>query len=111
MTSIDPSFNKPSSTKKAIVLVSGGLDSATVLAMAIADGYECHTLSFDYGQRHRAELLAAEQLSTASAAVEHRPTHLLGPEFRINGRRPILNPSAALRRQSLILRLIHTETP
>ena len=53
------------------VLVSGGLDSATVLAMAIAQGYECHTLSFDYGQRHRAELQAAEQLSAASAAPMH----------------------------------------
>ena len=72
MTAIDPSIIKSSTTKKAIILVSGGLDSATVLAMAIADGYECHTLSFDYGQRHRAELLAAEQLSAGSAAVEHR---------------------------------------
>ncbi|MDG1293069.1 MAG: 7-cyano-7-deazaguanine synthase QueC [Pseudomonadales bacterium] len=65
-------LNKPVATKKAIVLVSGGLDSATVLAMAIDQGYECHTLSFDYGQRHRAELQAAEKLSAASAAVEHR---------------------------------------
>lgn len=72
MTAIDPSIIKSSTTKKAIVLVSGGLDSATVLAMAIAQGYECHTLSFDYGQRHGAELQAAEQLSAASAAVEHR---------------------------------------
>lgn len=65
-------LNKPVNNKKAIILVSGGLDSATVLAMAIAQGYECHTLSFDYGQRHRAELQAAEELSAASAAVEHR---------------------------------------
>jgi 7-cyano-7-deazaguanine synthase len=75
MTALNESvttLNKPVTAKKAIVLVSGGLDSATVLAMAIAQGYECHTLSFDYGQRHRAELQAAERLSAASAAVEHR---------------------------------------
>ena len=58
--------------KKAVVLVSGGLDSATVLAMAIAEQYDCYTLSFDYGQRHHAELQAAEQLSRASSAIEHR---------------------------------------
>ena len=65
-------LNETVKNKKAIILVSGGLDSATVLAMAIDQGYECHTLSFDYGQRHRAELQAAEKLSAASAAVEHR---------------------------------------
>lgn len=58
--------------KKAIVLVSGGLDSATVLAMAMADGYQCHSLSFDYGQRHRAELYAAQRLAAASDVVEHK---------------------------------------
>ena len=65
-------LNETVKNKKAIILVSGGLDSATVLAMAIDQGYECHTLSFDYGQRHRAELQAAEKLSAASVAVEHR---------------------------------------
>ena len=43
------------STKRAVILVSGGLDSATVLAMAQAQGYACYALSFDYGQRHRSE--------------------------------------------------------
>ena len=61
-----------SEDNKAVVLVSGGLDSATVLAMAQAEGYTCYTLSFDYGQRHRAELQAAERISLASKAVEHR---------------------------------------
>ncbi|HEX7029071.1 MAG TPA: 7-cyano-7-deazaguanine synthase QueC [Gammaproteobacteria bacterium] len=62
--------------KKAVVLVSGGLDSATVLAMAKADGRECHALSFDYGQRHRAELLAAERVAAKLGAVEHRTVGL-----------------------------------
>jgi 7-cyano-7-deazaguanine synthase len=60
------------SRKSAIVLLSGGLDSATVLAMAAAEGFDCHTLAVDYGQRHRAELAAAERLSRALGAVSHR---------------------------------------
>ncbi len=55
-----------------MVLVSGGLDSATLLAMAVDLGYRCHTLSFDYGQRHRAELAAAAALSVALGAAEHK---------------------------------------
>jgi len=58
------------------VLVSGGLDSTTVLALARRDGYACHSLSFDYGQRHRAELLAAERISAACGDVEHKVVHL-----------------------------------
>jgi len=58
--------------KRAVVLVSGGLDSTTVLAMARADGYQCYSLSFDYGQRHRAELVAAERVSRAWGDVEHK---------------------------------------
>ena len=57
---------------RAVVLLSGGLDSATVLAMARAEGRVCHAVSFDYGQRHRAELLAAARLAVALGAVEHR---------------------------------------
>ncbi|TNF35959.1 MAG: 7-cyano-7-deazaguanine synthase QueC [Gammaproteobacteria bacterium] len=59
-------------TNKAVVLVSGGLDSATVLAMAKAQGHECHALSFDYGQRHRAELVAAARVVTAMGVASHR---------------------------------------
>ncbi len=58
--------------KKAVVLVSGGLDSATVLAVARRDGFTCYAISFDYGQRHRAELKAADQVSQSLGAVEHR---------------------------------------
>lgn len=61
---------------RAVVLVSGGLDSTTVLAMAQARGYACHTLSFDYGQRHRAELHAAERVSAAMGDVEHKVVRL-----------------------------------
>ncbi|MBR7121434.1 MAG: 7-cyano-7-deazaguanine synthase QueC [Lentisphaeria bacterium] len=58
--------------KKAIVLLSGGLDSATCLAIARSEGFECYTMSFDYGQRHRNELQASEKVSAAMGAVEHR---------------------------------------
>jgi 7-cyano-7-deazaguanine synthase len=54
--------------KPAVVLLSGGLDSATVLAMAIEQGYQCHALSINYGQRHRSELVAAENVSRAMSA-------------------------------------------
>jgi 7-cyano-7-deazaguanine synthase len=63
-------------SKRAVILVSGGLDSTTVLAMAKAQGYECYTLTFDYGQRHRAELLAAERVSDTLGDVEHKVVHL-----------------------------------
>jgi 7-cyano-7-deazaguanine synthase len=62
--------------KRAVILVSGGLDSTTVLALAHRDGYSCHTLSFDYGQRHRAELRAAERVSRAYPDVEHKVVRL-----------------------------------
>lgn len=58
--------------QSAVVLVSGGLDSATVLAMARAQGYACYALSFDYGQRHRSELAAADRVARSLGAVEHR---------------------------------------
>jgi 7-cyano-7-deazaguanine synthase len=62
--------------KPAIVLLSGGLDSATVLAIAQAEGNDCYTLSFDYGQRHRAELLAAQELSGQMQARGHKVVRL-----------------------------------
>ena len=57
---------------KAVILLSGGLDSATVLALTRAQGLTCYTLSFDYGQRHRAELEAAVRISRPLGAFEHR---------------------------------------
>ena len=62
--------------KRAVVLVSGGLDSATTLAAAVKDGYECYSLSFDYGQRHRSELAAAEKVSAEIGAKEHRVVNI-----------------------------------
>lgn len=58
--------------KRAVILLSGGLDSATVVAMARAEGYRCYTMSFDYGQRHRAELDAAARVARDLGAVEHK---------------------------------------
>ena len=57
-----------SSEKSAVVLLSGGLDSATCLAMATDRGYRCHALSLDYGQRHRSELIAAENVASSMGA-------------------------------------------
>lgn len=59
-------------TRRAVVLLSGGLDSATVLAMARSEGYECYALSFSYGQRHAWELQAAKRVAASLGAKEHR---------------------------------------
>lgn len=61
---------------KAVVLLSGGLDSATVLAMARGRGFACYALSFDYGQRHRIELEAARRVATHGGAADHRVVQL-----------------------------------
>jgi 7-cyano-7-deazaguanine synthase len=62
--------------KKAVVLLSGGLDSATALALALKDGFACRTMSLDYGQRHRSELDAARKVSAVLGAAEHRVARL-----------------------------------
>lgn len=62
--------------KRAVILLSGGLDSATALAAARADGYTCYTLAIDYGQRHRAELFASQQVSQAGGAKDHKQINI-----------------------------------
>ncbi|MHB1091774.1 7-cyano-7-deazaguanine synthase QueC [Thiobacillus sp.] len=62
--------------KPAVILLSGGLDSATVLAIAREAGYACHALSLDYGQRHKAELAAAARVAISLGAAEHRVIRL-----------------------------------
>ena len=57
--------------EKAVVLLSGGLDSATCLAIARSRGFECYALSFDYGQRHRCELAASERIAASLGAARH----------------------------------------
>ena len=69
-------FSKFLMQKNAVVLLSGGLDSATCLAIARSQGFRCHCLSFDYGQRSHAELLAAARLVKAMGAAEHRVLNL-----------------------------------
>ena len=61
---------------KAVILLSGGLDSATALAMTKDQGYECYALSFNYGQRHAAELTAAAKIANAFNVVEHKTIYL-----------------------------------
>ena len=65
-------MTQDASEKPAVVLLSGGLDSATTLAIARREGFACHALSFDYGQRHRFELAAARAVAGALGAVDHR---------------------------------------
>jgi 7-cyano-7-deazaguanine synthase len=66
-------MNSPAvSLKPAVCLLSGGLDSATVLGYARREGYRCYALSFDYGQRHRTELEAAARVASSLGAAEHR---------------------------------------
>ncbi|MGD8914250.1 MAG: 7-cyano-7-deazaguanine synthase QueC [Candidatus Thiodiazotropha sp.] len=63
-------------SKPAVVLLSGGLDSATVLAIARSQGYACHALSMAYGQRHAAELAAASRMATSLGADAHKVVHI-----------------------------------
>ena len=62
--------------KRAVILLSGGLDSATTLALARQEGFACYALSFDYGQRHRSELMAAQAVARALGALEHQVAKL-----------------------------------
>jgi len=62
--------------KRAVVLVSGGMDSAVTLAIACEKGFECYALSVNYGQRHESELLAAKQVASMLGAVVHKEVHV-----------------------------------
>ncbi|MFT5083466.1 MAG: 7-cyano-7-deazaguanine synthase [Lentisphaeria bacterium] len=64
------------STLRAVILSSGGLDSTTVIAIAQSQGFECYSLSFDYGQKHRAELVAAQRVARELGVVEHKVVKL-----------------------------------
>jgi 7-cyano-7-deazaguanine synthase len=81
------------SAPRAVVLLSGGLDSATLLAIARAEGRECYALSFDYGQRHRVELEAAARVATALGAREHRTMRI---DFAGIGGSALTDPAIAV---------------
>ncbi len=67
--------------KRAVVLLSGGLDSATTLMMAVSQGYACYALSFDYGQRSLTELNAAKVVAAAAGAIDHKVVRLSLEDF------------------------------
>lgn len=79
--------------QSAVILLSGGLDSATVLAMAREQGFVCHTLSLDYGQRHRSELDAAQEISRTLGAVTHSVVVL---DLTLFGGSALTDPSIAV---------------
>ncbi len=62
---------KKKSSEKAVVLLSGGMDSATCLALAVSEGYDCHALSFSYGQRHSVELDSAKKIAKSLSVAKH----------------------------------------
>jgi len=78
---------------KAVVLLSGGLDSATVLAIARDQGFACHALSLDYGQRHRVELAAARRVAAALGVVEHK---IIGLDLATIGGSALTDPAIAV---------------
>lgn len=78
---------------KAVILLSGGLDSATTLALARKAGFDCHCLSLDYGQRHRSELVAAANIAQALGAISHRVMQL---DLAAFGGSALTDPSLAL---------------
>jgi 7-cyano-7-deazaguanine synthase len=63
-------------SKQALILLSGGLDSVTTLALAQQQGFDCYALSFNYGQRHQAELIAAQKIALDYQVIEHKIIHL-----------------------------------
>lgn len=81
------------SQPKAVILLSGGLDSATIVAMAKAQGFACYTVSFDYGQRHRAELQAAERVARQLGVVEHK---VIGLDLNGIGGSALTDPDIAV---------------
>lgn len=81
------------SQPKAVILLSGGLDSATIVAMAKAQGFACYTMSFDYGQRHRAELYAAERVAHQLGVVEHK---VIGLDLNGIGGSALTDPDIAV---------------
>ncbi|WP_278441874.1 7-cyano-7-deazaguanine synthase QueC [Pseudomonas oryzihabitans] len=81
------------SQPKAVILLSGGLDSATIVAMAKAKGFACYTMSFDYGQRHRAELQAAERVAHQLGVVEHK---VIGLDLNGIGGSALTDPNIAV---------------
>jgi 7-cyano-7-deazaguanine synthase len=85
-------------TRRAVVLLSGGLDSATCLLIARAEGFETYALSFDYGQRHAVEIDCARQLATLHGAREHKVARIDPPS---PGASALTDPAAAVPRHAL----------
>src|SRR5262245_57593338 len=83
--------------KRAVVLLSGGIDSTTTLAIALADGYEAYTLSFDYGQRHQIETEAARRVAKSLGAKAHRIAKI---DMRVFGGSALTNDIAVPKHRS-----------